>query len=441
MQLDLAPYQKQVRDFLVDHERAAAFVSVGLGKTASTLSAINTLFVDGEIRGALIVAPLRVATMTWPNELEKWDQFKWMRMESVRKRPPSGRSHIYTINYESLPKLKNLDFCDVVVLDEITKAKNHRSIRIKALKALFKHHRRWGLTGTPRPQGLQDLFGQIRVLDDGERLGKSFTNFRDTWFVQTDYMGYNFAPRQGAEEAVYKKIADMTITMRASDHIQLPDNIVEDIEVALPESAKRVYAELERELLVSMGKDGLVIAPQAATLVTKLLQICSGSVYNEERGVIQVHGAKIDALKALQKREGKENLLVASNFIHERERICREVPGAVDASKWKGDIEDAWNSGKIRMLVADPRSLGHGLNLQQGGCTTVWFSPNYSRELYDQFNGRTYRRGQTRATKIYRLLCPGTIDDAVAETLREKGEGQAQMLKLLSNIKRQSLNT
>jgi SNF2 family DNA or RNA helicase len=441
MQLALAPYQKQVRDFLIDHDRAAALVGIGLGKTASTLSALNTLMIDGEIRSALVVAPLRVATMTWPNELEKWDQFKWMRRECLRKRKPSGKAHIYTVNYESLPKIKDLGFCDVVVYDELTRCKNPKSVRIKAHAPLLKHHRRWGLTGTPRPNSLMELFGQVRLLDDGQRLGKSFSNFRDTWFVQTDYMGYNFAPRAGAEEAIYHKISDMVITLRTSDYLNMPDAVVEDIEVALPESAKRVYAELERELLVSMGADGLVIAPQAATLVTKLLQICSGSVYNEERGVIQVHGAKIDALKALQKREGRENLLVASNFIHERERICREVPGAVDASKWKGDIEDAWNSGKIRMLVADPRSLGHGLNLQQGGCTTVWFSPNYSRELYDQFNGRTYRRGQTRATKIYRLLCPGTIDDAVAETLREKGEGQAQMLKLLSNIRRQSLNT
>lgn len=436
MKFVAAPYQIEIHDFLVAHERAAAFCGIGLGKTASTLSALNTLFLDGEIRAALIVAPLRVANLTWPNEVQKWDQFRWMKVESLRKRKPSGRAHLYTINWESLPKLTDLSFCDVVIYDELTKAANAKSIRVKAHKPYLKHHRRWGLTGTPRPNSLLQLFGQLRLLDDGARLGKSFAQFREAWFVPTDYMRYKWVPREGAEKAVTERIADMTITMRTCDHLNLPEMTVEDVDVTLPDKAREIYRELEKELLVAIGDEGDVVAQTAASLVNKLLQITGGFVYTEDRTPVQVHDAKIKALKALLEEYKDENFLVSVNYIHEREGVCKAIPYATDASKVKGDLESRWNAGEFRCLVADPRSLGHGLNLQAAGRSVAWYSPTYSRELYDQFNGRAFRRGQTKPTQVFRLICSDSIDLAVIESLRVKGEGQSAMMSLLSNLRK-----
>lgn len=427
-------YQETFIQFLLNRSRAAGLLSPGMGKTACVLSALNELFIDGEIRSALVVAPLRVARLTWPNEIEKWSHTRWMRVESLRGQKPSGRAQIYTTNYEQLPNLENLNFCDVVVFDEITRAKNPKSKRINALRPMLRHHRRWGLTGTPRPNSLLELFAQIRLLDDGERLGKSFSQFQQAWFQATDWNEYNWEPKEGSEQAIYQRIRDLTLTLRASDYLDLPDTIVEDVEIALPDEVKDIYRTLERELLVQFER-GDVVAPNAAVLVGKLLQVTGGTVYNETRGVEVIHDAKIKALKSTLAKIGNENVIIVTNFIHERERVVDAI-GGVDGSKFKGDIEAAWNSGSIRYLVVDPRSLGHGLNLQKGGRTTVWYSPNHSRELYDQLNARTARKGQEQQPMIYRLLCSGTVDEAVVETLRDRGAGQDQMLQLLTNLQR-----
>lgn len=432
MKFNAEPYQGVFKDFLHTHDRAAGFLSPGLGKTSSTLTALNDRFLDGDCGSALIVAPLRVACLTWPNEIAKWDHTRWMRCESIRGRKPSGKSQIYTINYERLGELTDLSFVDTVVFDELTRAKNPQSKRIKAFRPLLKHHRRWGLTGTPRPNSLLEIFAQVRLLDDGERLGKSFDHFKTTYFTPTDYLEYNWVPKPDAEEEIYERIADLTLTMRASDYLDLPDTIVEDVEVPLPPAARAVYKELEKELVKCFGKNGNVVAQTAGILANKLLQVSGGSVYNEDRGVIEVHTAKIDALKALLKKHPKESVMIFTNYVHERERVVAAI-GGTDAAKFKGDIEDAWNSGKIKRLVADPRSLGHGLNLQAGGRIIVWFSPNWSREYYDQANARLARKGQELQPLIYRLCSPGTMDDAVLETLRERGDGQAGMLATLTN--------
>lgn len=430
------PYQDIMIKHLLDRERALEIVGLGLGKTVSTLAALNELFLDGAIRSALVVAPLRVANMTWPNEVRKWDFSRWMRVESLRGRSPSGKAQLYTINYESLPRLTDLSFCDVAIFDEITRAKNPKSERIKALVPLLKHHRRWGLTGTPRPNSLLELFAQVRLLDDGQRLGKSFHQFQRTWFHPTDYLEYNWEPNPGAEERIYEKIHDLALTLRASDYSDQPDTVVEDVEIALPEQARDMYKELEKELLVACGDEGDVVAQNAAALVNKLLQIAGGTVYNETRGAIQVHDGKIKALKRLLVEIGDENTIIFTNYIHERERVCAAI-GGTDAAKFRGDIEDAWNSGSIKHLVADPRSLGHGLNLQKGGRNVVWFSPTWSREYYDQANARVARKGQTEIPRVYRLLCSGTMDDVVVEVLREKDLGQKAMLEILTNFRRQ----
>lgn len=434
MKLNLEPYQQQMVDHLLANDRAYASVGLGLGKTASTLFALNNLFQDGAIRAALIVAPKRVARMTWPNEIEKWDQFGWMKVEHLLNDPPSGKAQIYLINYDRLDRLESLKFCDVVVFDEITKAKNPQSKRINAIRPLFKGQRRWGLTGTPRPNSLMELFAQIRLLDDGQRLGRAFTGFRDGYFFPTDYMRYNWAPKPGAEERVYTKINDLTVTLRSSDYLNVPDAILNDVEISLPPPAQDAYDELEKQFLV-LTKDGEVVARNAAVLAGKLHQIAGGTVYNDDKTISPLHGEKIAALEKIV-RDVKEPLLVACNYVHERERVVASIKGAVDASKFKGDIEKAWNSGGIPMLVADPRSLGHGLNLQQGGRTVVWFSPTWSRELYDQFNARVARKGQSQQPLIYRILAKGTIDEAIVETLRERGDAQNAMLRVMANYRK-----
>jgi len=430
----LENYQIEMRDFLLANSRAGAFVSPGMGKTAATLSAIKSLIAEG-FKGALVVAPLRVATYTWPNEISKWDDFKWLKFEVLRGQEPSGNSQIYITNYEQLPNLKNLNFCDLVVFDEITRAKNHKSQRIKAVEKLFKNHWRWGLTGTPRPNSLLELFAQIKLLDGGQRLGKSFTQFKQTYFYPTDYMGYNWEPKKDSEEKIYAKIKDLTITLRSSDYLDLPETFIEDIEIGLPIPARKLYTELERKLLVCL-RQGEIVASNAAVLANKLLQITGGASYSEDRSVLEIHEGKIEALKRLLHKLGNTRVIIAANYIHERERICKAVQGCVASSTIKGNIEEIWNKGEIQYLVADPRSLGHGLNLQQGGSTVVWFSPTWSRELYDQFNARVARKGQKEITTIYRIICKDTIDEAVIETLRERGLGQSAMLNVLSNLKK-----
>jgi len=434
MKLNLEPYQQQMVDHLLANDRAYASVGLGLGKTASTLAALNTLFQDGAIKAALIVAPKRVARMTWPNEIAKWDQFRWMKVEHLLNDPPSGKAQIYLINYDRLDRLESLKFCDVVVFDEITKAKNPQSKRINAIRPLFKGQRRWGLTGTPRPNSLMELFAQIRLLDDGQRLGRAFGLFRDANFFPTDYMRYNWAPKPGAEQRVYTKISDLTVTLRSSDYLNVPDAILNDVEISLSPVAQDAYDELEKQFLV-LTKDGEVVARNAAVLAGKLHQIAGGTVYNDDKTISQLHDGKIVVLEEIV-RDVKEPLLVACNYVHERERVVASIKGAVDASKFKGDIEKAWNSGGIPMLVADPRSLGHGLNLQQGGRTVVWFSPTWSRELYDQFNARVARKGQSQQPLIYRILAKGTIDEAIVETLRERGDAQNAMLRVMANYRK-----
>ena len=438
MQLKLEPYQEEMRDFLITHERAAAFVSPGLGKTAATLSAIKYLMAEGVCKAALIVAPLRVATYTWPNEIKKWKEFNFFKVESLRGTKPSGEADIYLINYEQLQKLSSLDFCDLIVFDELTKAKNPKSERIKHIRPMLRNHRRWGLTGTPRPNSLLELFAQIRLLDDGQRLGKSFDQFKRSYFYPTDYMEYNWEPKPDAEKTIYAKIEGLQITQRSSDLLKIPDTIVEDIDVGLPVEGRKIYNQLERELLVFLSGGKEIVAQNAAILVNKLLQVAGGASYNEDRETIVVHEAKIEALKKLvnSKERKQDRFIIASNYIHERERICKALPKAVDASTIKENLEDLWNSGQIKYLVADPRSLGHGLNLQQGGSNVIWFSPTWSRELYDQFNARVARKGQTEITTIYRLIATNTIDEAVIETLRERGDNQNAMLNILTNYKK-----
>lgn len=444
--MSLHPYQRLAVEHLLKHDRAALFMGLGLGKTLSTLTAFNGARTLGHIDHGLVVAPLRVCNLTWPNEVAKWPQFKHLRTANLRTEEgwaawQAESADLYFCNYEMLPKLTECPV-DLVGFDELTRAKNPRSKRINAFRSVLPPHvKRWGLTGTPTPNSLLEIFAQIRLLDDGQRLGKSYDHFMRTYFHPTDYMEYDWQPLPGAEEIIQKKIADIVMTLLSSDYLNIPDTVVEDLEVALPDEAKAQYRELEKELLLSIGDDpdNIVVAPNAAVLTNKLLQIASGSVYNDQKQSQQIHSGKFDALKGWLKKHPNENVLVAYNYRHELERL-REIDGAIAFEDYKtpkaqAELEKKWNAGKIRVLLAHPASVGHGLNLQYGGSTVIWYSPLYSRELYDQLNGRVVRQGQTKLSKIVRILCPGTIDDAVIETLHERGLGQRALLVALRNLR------
>jgi SNF2 family DNA or RNA helicase len=440
------PYQVRGTQWILDHPRAALFAEMGLGKTAMTLDAIDTLFTDCMIKGVLIVAPVRVASLQWPNEIRQWDKFRWLRHADLRTKRGwdvlrRKGALVYTISYEMLPKLAkeylfgNHDVAfDCVVFDELSKAKNHESRRIKALKPyLPKFRRRIGLTGTPVPNSYLDLWAQISLLDDGAALGTSFYAYRSRFF-SSDYMGYSWTLNKGCKELIDERVARVALTLRASDYLDIPDTRTEDIEVVMPSEAMHAYKELEKELLVRL-KSGEVEALSAAALVNKLLQIASGVVYDAERNVHHVHDAKLKALGTLLK-EVKEPVLVATNFIHERDAVLRAFP---QAKAWSDELLALWNRGEVPMLVSHPASIGHGLNLQHGGRTVVWFSPTWSRELYDQFNARVARKGQAKTPQVFRLVASGTADEAVLEALRQKHDTQSGLLASLAAL--QTLRT
>jgi SNF2 family DNA or RNA helicase len=454
-----SPYQVLGINHLVENERAALFAGLGLGKTSMTLAAYCQLLLSGQTTGALIVAPVRVCNLTWPDEIAKWETFRWLKVANLRteegwKKLEQRDGHIFLINYELLPKLmekylhgrRGAFAFDTVIFDELTKAKNPDSKRIKMLSTyLHKVPRRWGLTGTPNPNSLLELFAQVRLLDDGQRLGKSYAQFRDTYFTAHDYHGYDLRLNPGADEKIYGRISDLALVLRSSDYLDIPDTILEDIEVPIPAKARQRYDELQEELLTHLSEHGVdVVAPNAAVLAGKLLQMTGGAVYVEDiqdetitRKTIEIHDAKLQALERLLKRLD-EPCLVICNYRHERERILKRIAGSVTFTGSRDEVAllARWNSGAIKCLVADPRSIGHGLNMQAGGRVVIWFSLNWSRELYDQTNARLARRGQSKVPLIYRLLSPGTMDDAVAETLRTRLEGQSALLQSLVNLQK-----
>lgn len=436
---------------LMSHPIAALFAGMGLGKTVSTLSAFYYLRLLGEAKRLLVVAPLRVVLLTWPNELEKWDHLRGLKVVSLRTRAGwealrSGSADVYLVNWEMLPKLKRkyvsktqtLAF-DTVVFDELTAAANHNSKRVNCIRrALVRKRgvmRRWGLTGTPVPQHLMQIFAQVRLLDGGKRLGPQFGLFRETYFHATDYMQYHWEPYEGARERIFGRLADIVLSLPASVYSDVSAPVMEDIEVALPDKVTKLYTELSKQLIALMGKDeDVVVAASAGVLVNKLLQMTGGCVYSEEGKTVHLHSAKLEALRTLRRTLKGEPLLVACSFVHERKMILKAFP---EASEFQDDAKflDRWNRGKIPMLVVNPQSVGHGLNMQFGGRVMVWYSLTYSRERYDQLVARLVRHGQREVVRVYHLICRGTIDEAVLETLHARGENQTTLLQTLHNFR------
>lgn len=445
--------QDLLTDHLLAHLHALGFVGVGIGKTSATLNALSHLLKSGKSKGALVMAPMRVANLTWPMEVQRWDDFKWMRVANLRTEGGKraflqGKAHIYVVNFESIPILLKLvkgrkdvrlglPF-DTIIVDESTKMKNPSSKRINAFRREVKHEdvkRVWALTGTPAPNSLMDLFAQVRFVDGGQRLGRAFDLFKQTYFRPTGYQGYQWKELPGSQEKIEQRIADITLTLRSKDWLNLPETVVEDVETPLSTDLAKKYQDFERDLVLEIRKDKEITAASAAALVSKLLQFTSGSVYDEDGKHNELHDLKLKALERIAK-EADSPLLVAVAFKHEIARIRERFPKAKffqDAKSLTSQKEmlEEWNAGKIPMLVAHPKSMSHGLNLQAGGNNLVWMSLTYSRDDYEQTIGRLERRGQDAVVKVWRIMCPDTVDYAVATVVEEKRATEDRLLAAL----------
>lgn len=439
MQYKPHEYQKYATDFIIAHPVSAILLEMGLGKSVITLTAIHKLMLDSfEVSRTLVIAPLRVASTTWPEEIRKWEHLKHLTYSVVtggeKKRLQALRTpaHIYIINRENVDWLvtkSGVPFhFDMVVIDELSGFKSYQAKRSKALlKVRPKVKRVVGLTGTPSSNGLMDLWAEFRILDLGERLGRYITQYRNTYFLpdkRNQQMIFSYKPKAGAEEKIYKKIGDITIAMKATDYLPMPDRIINKINIPLSATEQKRYDTLKREMSVSVkGKE--IDAVNAASLSNKLLQMASGAVYDDEKRMIPIHDRKLDALEEVIEGANGKPVLVAYWYKHDLERIKKRF--TVQEIKTKEDIAD-WNERKIPVAVIHPAAAGHGLNLQSGGCILVWFSLTWSLELYEQTNARLYRQGQKETVVIHHLLAKGTIDEDVMNALAHKNKTQAALI-------------
>lgn len=432
-------YQEYATNFVLEHPVAAIFLDCGMGKSVITLTAIYELLYNRfEVGKVLVIAPLRVARDTWPAEIEKWDHLKGLTYsvvigtESERKEALRKNAGIYLINRENVDWLINksgfpFDF-DMVVIDELSSFKSASAKRFKSLlKVRQKVRRIVGLTGTPSSNGLMDLWAEFRILDMGERLGRYITHYRSNFFVpdkRNQQMIFSYKPRPGAEDAIYRLISDITISMKSADFLKMPKCIMNEVEVKLSEKEWSVYDTLRQEMVVSLG-DEEIDAANAAALSGKLLQMANGAIYNEEKSVFHIHDRKLDALEDLIEGANGKPVLVAYWYNHDLERIKERFK--VREIKTSKDIRD-WNNGEIPIAVIHPASAGHGLNLQSGGSTLIWFGLTWSLELYQQTNARLWRQGQKTTVVIHHIISKDTIDEDVMKALRIKEKTQTDLI-------------
>ena len=444
---DLHSYQKFCVDFIEEHPNCGVFLDMGLGKTIISLTAISHLLYDSfEVSRVLIIAPLRVARDTWIAELSKWEHLRGLKMERVIGTPKervaalSRRAEMYIINRENVEWLvkhfagRRMPF-DMLVIDELSSFKNSRAKRFLALKKILPQFSRVvGLTGTPAPNGLEDLWPQVFLLDRGVRLGRTMKSYLDMFFdTPNSWLPYKHELKTGAEEEIYKRLGDICVSMRAADHLEMPERVDNIVEVTLSAREEKLYRQMERDMLLPYA-DGDVLALNAASLAGKLLQLANGAVYDEFHNVRVLHERKLDALEDLMEAANGKPLLVMYAFRHDLTRIqerfgkyTTETPEGVRELKTSADIED-WNEGRIRVAVTQPASTGHGLNLQHGGCTIVWFGLNWSLELYEQANARLWRQGQKQTVVIHHLVTKGTMDEQVMKALHDKAADQNALL-------------
>ena len=437
---NLHAYQNKAVDFILSEKRCMLALEMGLGKTTSTLTAVCDMLDSFTANKVLVVAPLRVANSVWAQETRLWEHLNHLRVsvctgtEKARRSALSLDADIYVINRENIPWLvvnygKNWDF-DVVVIDESSSFKNPSSKRFKALrKMLPKIETMVLLTGTPSPNGLLDMWSQMYLIDYGERLGRTLTGYKQRFF-EADYFGRKFEIRNGAAEKIHSLLTDKIIHMSAEDYLDMPARIDLSVEVDIG-NALIGYQEFERTMLAELETGEEVEAVTAAVLANKLMQYANGALYTDDQGSWQeTHAAKLDALAEIVEDNTGENMLVAYNYKSDLARLLKRFPHARVLDKSQDTI-DAWNRGEIPMLLAHPASAGHGLNLQKGGALCVWFGLNWSLELYQQFNARLHRQGQTRPVRIVHIVARDTIDGRVLSVLRDKDASQSSLLNAL----------
>lgn len=439
MQYNPHEYQTYATNFILEHPVAAVLLEMGLGKSVITLTAIYELMLNRfEVEKVLVIAPLRVARDTWPAEIEKWEHLKGLTYsvaigtEAERLAALKRPAHLYLINRENVDWLitkSHLPFdYDMVVIDELSSFKSYAAKRFKSLlKVRPRVKRMVGLTGTPSGNGLMDLWAEFRVLDMGQRLGRYITHYRNNFFVpdkRNQQMIFSYKPKPGAEEAIYKLISDITISMKSADFLKMPECIINEVPVALSEKEWSVYQALKEDMVVDL-KTEEIDAVNAAALSGKLLQMANGAVYNEEKEVIHIHDRKLDVLEDLIEGANGKPVLVAYWYNHDLRRIKQRF--SVREIKTSQDIKD-WNNGKIPVAVIHPASAGHGLNIQFGGSTIIWFGLTWSLELYQQTNARLWRQGQNDTVVIHHIIAKDTIDEDVMAALRKKEKIQSALI-------------
>ena len=434
------PYQEYAIEKIIERPAVSLMLDMGMGKTISTLTAIDELMFDRFlVQRVLVIAPKRVAETTWTDEAAEWEHTAGLRLSVVlgsqqeRLAALNRKADIYVINRENVVWLvehfgRAWPF-DMIVIDEASSFKNHQAKRFKALRKVRPLASRIvELTGTPAPNGLLDLWAQLYLLDRGERLEKSITRYRDRYFEpdkRDGHIVYSWKLKPGAADAIYEKIGDICVSMKSEDYIQLPPVILNTVPVMLDAAAKRKYDELERDLVLNIDEKD-ILANTAASLSGKLLQMANGAVYAEEREVVHIHDAKLEALAEIIDCNAGKSVMVFYYFKHDLQRLKERFPDAREL-KTADDIH-SWNAGKIPLLLVHPASAGHGLNLQHGGHIVVWFGLTWSLEMYQQANKRLHRSGQTEPVIIHHLVARSTVDEDVMRALQNKRGSQDAML-------------
>lgn len=437
-------YQSYATDFIINHPAAAILLDMGLGKSVITLSAIFDLCLDSFlVRKVLVIAPLRVARDTWPTEIEKWDHLRGLSYsvavgsEVERKAALLQKVSVYIINRENVSWLieeSGLPFdYDMVVIDELSSFKSYQAKRFRSLlKVRPRVKRLVGLTGTPSSNGLMDLWAEYRLIDMGERLGRYITHYRNRYFMPDKRNGqvvFSYKPLPGAEEQIYEKIGDITISMRSRDYLRLPDCVYNEVPVELSDKELETYSTLRKELVVSLG-DSEIDASNAASLANKLSQMANGAVYADGDKFICIHDRKLDAVEDLLEAANGKPVLIAYWYKHDLERIEERlhrlhIPfSRMDSS----ESITRWNKGELPVGLIHPASAGHGLNLQYGGSTFIWFGLTWSLELYQQANARLWRQGQNDTVVIHHIITKNTIDERIMAALKAKDKAQSALI-------------
>ena len=433
-------YQTYATKFIEEHPVAAVLLDMGLGKSVITLTAIKNLCLDTfEVQKILVIAPLRVARDTWKAELEKWEHLRCIKYsvavgtEAERKAALQKPANLYIINRENVGWLieqSGLPFdYDMVVIDELSSFKSHQAKRFRSLMKVRPTVKRMvGLTGTPSSNGLMDLWAEFRLLDMGKRLGRFITHYRDEFFRPDKRNGqviFSYKPKDGAEEEIYRRISDITISMKSTDFLQMPECVINEVEVSLSDKEMKMYNGLKKDLVLAISNKE-IDAVNAGALSNKLSQMANGAVYDEDKNYIEIHDRKLDALEDLIEQSNGKPVLVAYWFKHDLERIKKRF--TVREIKTSKDIAD-WNNGSIPVAVIHPASAGHGLNIQEGGSTLIWFGLTWSLELYLQTNARLWRQGQkSKTVVIHHIITKGTIDERIMKALRTKETTQYALM-------------